>query len=295
MQSTFLSIVYRYSEDGQQSLKYGRIITKLLNFEQQLVIEAYDKKNTEQKEIYNQQVREEVKQNIGLVSQELAALTEQTSASTEQLIASSNHVNESFLYSMHMAQSSRVLALTGSEKVNELERRIASIHDRSLRMGNSVQQLIQSSEQIAMIVQIVLHISGQTKLLSLNAGIEAARSGQHGAGFAVVAGEMKKLSEDTSKAVKQINAFMQQSSTHTEEVVQSIEEVKQQVALGQQESEQTRAMFNQILVSLESSLDEISTVETELGALIKVIEEVGSASMKVASSAEDLNTVTQNF
>ncbi|NOU98090.1 hypothetical protein GC093_33395 [Paenibacillus sp. LMG 31456] len=295
LQSTFLNIIYRYTLDGQQSLIYGRAITKLLNLEQQLVIEAYDKKNVEQKERYNKQVREEVKHNIGLVSQELAALTEQTNASTQQLIASSFQVNESFLHSANMAQSSRVLALTGSEKVNELECRIASIHNRSLLMGDSVKQLIESSEQIITIVRIVQNISGQTKILSLNASIEAARSGQHGAGFAVVAGEMRKLSEDSSKALKQINEFMEQSSTHTHEVVKLIEEVKHQVSLGQLESEQTRGMFNQILLSLESSLSEINTVETELEALVKVIEEVGSATLKVASSAEDLNVATQNF
>lgn len=131
--------------------------------------------------------------------------------------------------------------------------------------------------------------------MSFNASIEAARAGQQSAGFAVVAGEMKKLSEDTSKAVKQINEFMQQSSAHTDEVLRSIEEVKHQVVLGQQESEHTREMFNQILLSLESSLVEISTVEKELDELIKAIEEVGTATMKVASSAEDLNTLTQNF
>ncbi|BBH22638.1 heme-based aerotactic transducer HemAT [Paenibacillus baekrokdamisoli] len=295
LQNTFLNIVHRYTKDPQQSLIYGKAITKLLNFEQQLVIEAYDKENTKQKESYNKQVREEVKHKIGLVSQEIAALTEQTSASTEELIASSSQVNASFLYSANMAQSSRELAITGSEKINELERRITSIHERSLQMEISVVQLIHSSEQIKTIVRIVQEIAGQTKLLSLNAGIEAARAGKHGAGFAVVAGEVKKLSEDTGKAVKQISEFIEQSIVHTQAVVQSIEEVKIQVGLGQQESEQTRETFNRILFSLDSSLGEVNKVELELEALVQVIVEVGSATMKVAISAENLHTTTQNF
>ncbi|WP_419182319.1 methyl-accepting chemotaxis protein [Paenibacillus radicis (ex Xue et al. 2023)] len=236
-----------------------------------------------------------MKNKIGLVSQELAALTEQASASTQQLMASSSHVNDSFLHSTNMAQNSRVLALAGAEKIDGLERRIESIHKRSLRMEYSVAQLIDSSEQIKTIVRIVQNISGQTKLLSLNAGIEAARAGQHGAGFAVVAGEVKKLSESTVKAVKQISDFIQQSSDRTQEVVQSIGEVKHLVGVGQQESGQTREMFNQILLSLDSSLDELNKVESELDALVKGIGEIGSATMKVASSAEDLNTATQNF
>ncbi|WEK54088.1 MAG: globin-coupled sensor protein [Candidatus Cohnella colombiensis] len=295
LQNIFIDIIYSYAQDSHKSIIYVKAVTKLLNFEQQLVIEAYDKKNTEQIEKYNNQVREEVKLKIGLVSQELAALTEQTSASTEQLIASSSEVNESFLHSANMASSSRLLALAGSEKINELERRIASIHERSLQMENSVAQLTHSSAQINTIVNIVQDISGQSKLLSLNAGIEAARAGQHGVGFAVVAKEMKKLSENTSEAAKQISEWIQQSSSHTQEVVQSIEEVKHDVELGQLQSTQTRDTFNQILLSLESSITEINKVESELEDLVNVIEEVGSASFKVANSAEDLNKVTQNF
>ncbi|MCR8658654.1 globin-coupled sensor protein [Paenibacillus endoradicis] len=295
LQNIFINIIHRYAKDSRESLTYVKAISKLLNFEQQLVIEAYDKKNTEQIERYNNEVREEVKHKIGLVSQELAALTEQTSNSTEHLLTSSSQVNESFLQSSNMAQSSRLLALAGSQKINELERRIETIHERSLHMENSVAQLTHSSEQIKTIVHIVQEISGQSKMLSLNAGIEAARAGQHGVGFGVVAKEMKKLSEDTREAVKQISEFIQQSSTHTQEVVQSIQEVKHDVELGQIESTQTRETFNQILLSLESSFDELNKVETELEALVKVIEEVGSASIKVASSAEDLNTVTHNF
>ncbi|BBI31019.1 globin-coupled sensor protein [Cohnella abietis] len=295
LQNTFLKIIHHYAQDNQQSLTYGKAITKLLNFEQQLVIEAYEKQNIEQMERYNKQIREEVKHKIGLVSQELAALTEQTSASTEQLIASSSHVNESFLHSANMAQASRQLALIGSEKISDLKRRIESIYQRSLQMESSVAQLILSSEQISSIVRIVQQISGQTKLLSLNAGIEAARAGKHGAGFAVVAGEVKKLSEDSSKAVKQISELVQLSNAHTQEVVQSIEEVKHLVELGQHESEQTRERFDHILLSLESSMNEMNKVELELEELVRVIEEVGSSTTKVASSAEDLNAATQNF
>jgi len=295
LQNIFINIIHRYAQDSQASLTYVKAISKLLNFEQQLVIEAYDKKNNEQKERYNNEVREEVKHKIGLVSQELAVLTEQTSNSTEHLIISSSQVNESFLHSANMAQNSRLLALAGSQKINELERRITAIHERSLQMENSVAQLTLSSEQIKTIVHIVQDLSSQSKLLSLNAGIEAARAGQHGAGFGVVAKEMKKLSEDTREAVKQISEFIHLASTHTQDVVHSIQEVKHDVELGQLESTQTSETFNQILNSLESSSDELNKVESELEALVRIIEEVSSASVKVASSAEDLNTVTQNF
>ncbi|OAO89122.1 hypothetical protein AXX17_ATUG04230 [Arabidopsis thaliana] len=294
LQNTFVTIIHRHAHDSQKSLNDVKAVTKLLNFEQQLVIEAYDKKNSEQIERYNKQIREEVKYKIGLVSLELAALTEQTSASTEHLLASSNQVNQSFLHSANMAQSSRLLSMAGSEKIDELERRIASIHERSLHMENSVAQLTHSSEQIKSIVHLVEDISGQSKLLSLNAAIEAARAGQHGVGFAVVAQEMKKLSDGTREAVRQISEFIQQSSLHTQEVIQSIEEVKHDVELGQQESAQTREMFNQILRSLESSSSEINKVESELEALVQGIEEVDGEHLPEAAF-HNLNVITDRL
>ncbi|WP_239618100.1 globin-coupled sensor protein [Cohnella mopanensis] len=295
LQSTFLDIIHRYTPDSKQSLIYSKAVTKLLNLEQQLVIEAYDKKSLEEREKVHAQVREEVKHKIGLVSQELAALTEQTSASTEQLIASSNQVNELFLHNADLAQVSRQLAVTGSDKLNELEQQMESILKRSLQMESSLAELIHSSDQMRTIVRIVQEIASQTRILSFNASIEAARAGSHGAGFAVVANEVKKLSEDTGKAVKQISELILLSNSRSQEVVNSIHEVKQLVQSGQRQSEQTGEAFDRILLALESSLAEISKLQIELTSLVKAIEEVGNATTKVASSAEDLNTVTQNF
>ncbi|QMV42466.1 globin-coupled sensor protein [Cohnella cholangitidis] len=295
LQNAFLDIIHRSIPNSKQCLTYTKAVTKLLNFEQQLVIEAYDLKSLEAREKVHEQVRQEVKHKIGLVSQELAALTEQTSASTEQLVASSNQVNELFLHSADMAQTSRQLALTGSDKLNELETQMESILERSLQMESSLSELIQSSDQMRTIVRIVQEISAQTRILSFNASIEAARAGQHGAGFAVVASEVKKLSEETTKAVKQISELIQQSNSQSQEVVQSILEVRQLVQSGRVQSEQTGKAFERILIAFESSLAEINKLESELNSLVKAIEEVGRATTKVASSAEDLNTVTQNF
>ncbi|QJD86102.1 globin-coupled sensor protein [Cohnella herbarum] len=295
LQNTFLDIIHGSVSDSRTSLIYGKAVTKLLNFEQQLVLEAYDKINAEEREKVHEQVRREVKHKIGLVSQELAALTEQTSASTEQLIASSNQVNDLFLHSADLAHDSRMLAIDGSDKMNELTLRMESIQERSLRMEASLSELARSSNQMQTIVRIVQQISSHTKLLSLNASIEAARAGQHGAGFAVVASEVKKLSEETANAVKQIGELIQQSNSHTQEVVESVLDVKQHVKSGQTQSERTGETFNQIMQALENNLSEISKVESELRALVKTIEEVGIATTKVASSAEYLNTVTQNF
>lgn len=295
LQGAVLDLLHRVLPDRTQALICCKAVTKLLNFEQQLVIEAYDRKNIEERERVHLQVRQEVKRRIGLVSEELASLTEQTSASTEQLAASSGHVNELFLRGADMSHRTRTLAAEGAMQVNEMDRRMEKIRDRSSAMEGSLSSLAESSGQILSIVRIVQDIAGKTKILSLNASIEAARAGQTGAGFAVVAREVKKLSEDTAAAVKQIDTLIRLTHTHIDEVVGSNEEVRKFVELGQRQSERVLFTFDHILEALQSSIAEISKVETELDSLLRTIGEIGSATARVADSADNLNTTAQNF
>ncbi|XID92008.1 protoglobin domain-containing protein [Paenibacillaceae bacterium WGS1546] len=295
LQNAFLEILHRRVADRQDLLTYGKSVAKLLNLEQQLVIEAYHNKNIEEREKVHRQVREEVKHRIGAVSQELAALAEQTSAAAEQLVFSSGQVNDRFLQSAEMSADSRAMAIAGTGAIDELDRRMEAIRERSASMETSLSRLDRSSGQIKTIVRIVQSIAGQTKILSLNASIEAVRAGKHGAGFAVVAAEVKRLSDDTAQAVKQISELIAQSHAHTGEVVESISEIERLVELGQLQSEQTRTAFERILLALDASIAEIDLVEKELEALVKVIGEVGLATSKVAGSAEELNNVALRF
>ncbi|OXS58836.1 hypothetical protein B1A99_12780 [Cohnella sp. CIP 111063] len=295
LQGAVLDLLHRVLPDRTQALICCKAVTKLLNFEQQLVIEAYDRKNIEERERVHLQVRQEVKRRIGLVSEELAALAEQTNASTEQLAASSGHVNELFQRGADMSHRTRTLAAEGAMQVNEMDRRMEKIRDRSSAMEGSLSSLAESSGQILSIVRIVQDIAGKTKILSLNASIEAARAGQAGAGFAVVAREVKKLSEDTAAAVKQIDTLIRLTHTHIDEVVGSNEEVRKFVELGQRQSERVLFTFDHILEALQSSIAEISKVETELDSLLRAIGEIGSATARVAVSADNLNTTAQNF
>ncbi|WP_256757096.1 globin-coupled sensor protein [Cohnella sp. WQ 127256] len=270
-------------------------VTKILNYEQQLVLEAYERKNLEVQERQYEVVKDDLKRRIGAISQELAALTEQTSASAELLIESSNEVNSAFLLSANKAKQTQNLVLSGEDKVNELDNGIKAIYDSSVNMQQSVSQLTDSAVQIRNIVNIVEGISRQTKMLSLNASIEAARAGVHGAGFSVVALEVKKLAEGTNQALLRIRELIDQSNNFTQQVVQSIGDVQQRVAIGQEEVISTKAVFDNIRTNLGASLSEIAHVEVEIASLVRVIEEVGSATDKVAGMAGAMNAATENL
>ena len=295
LQNAVLDLLHLYFPDPGVALLCGKTLTKLFNIEQQLVLEAYDKKNAEEKEKLQQQVRQEVKRKIGFVSQELAALTEQTRSSAQQLVAGSEQVNALFVQSAGISQNARRLATEGSVQLHELDRRMEGIRARSAEMDELLGRLLQSAEQINKIVRIVQNIAGQTKILSLNASIEAARAGRHGAGFAVVAGEVKKLSEDTSAAVKRIGELILVSDEQTGQVYRAVAEVKRFIELGLGQSEKTKETFGLILASLDDSIGGIGRAWTELDSLVKIIGEIGSATAKVAGSADELNSAAQSF
>ncbi|WP_176706682.1 globin-coupled sensor protein [Paenibacillus hemerocallicola] len=295
LQNTFLSVIQPYVRNGEESLLVGKAVTKLLNFEQQLVLEAYEKKNTEQRERQYDQIKGELKQAISAISQELAAITEQTNASTQELAAASAQVNDSVAHSAGKAIESRQLADAGTFKVTGLRTRIETIRHSSQQVEAAVTRLKESSRQIGGIVTIVKDISTQTNLLSLNASIEAARAGTHGAGFSVVAREVKKLSEDTREAVSQISKLIERSNEFTQQVVDSIQNVQRQVEAGQRESAQTGETFAQIVRSLESGLLEIGKAEKEMKSLVEAVGQVGEAAQKAAVSAERLDETMRNY
>lgn len=295
LQNTLLSIIQPYFRTGEESLTVGKAITKLLNFEQQLVLEAYEKKNVELRELQYEQIKKELKHSISAISEELAAITEQTYSSTHKLIEASSQVNDSVAHSTDRANESRRLAEDGAKKVSELQSRIDLIRQSSQQVEHAVTQLKESSRQIGSIVTIVRDIASQTNLLSLNAAIEAARAGEFGAGFSVVAQEVKKLSDHTQHEVRQISKLIEQSNEYTKQVIDSIQEVQQQVEAGQHESFATKETFAHIEQSLENGLHEISKAEQEMKQLAHAIEQMDEATHRAAVSAERLDATTRNY
>lgn len=295
LQDTLVDVVHNQVENKEDLRLITKVISKIFNFEQQLVLEAYEKENLRQREAQYEQVKADLKERIALTGQELAALTQQTSASVEQVIINAGDVNHSAQLTSSRSIETQELAKTGQQRIQDLEMRINSIYESTTNMEGIVMNLTESSSKIRAIVTMVKQIADQTNLLALNAAIEAARAGEHGRGFAVVADEVRKLAEETKQSVDQINQLIVQSSSFSQAVVQSIQQVHGLVESGKQESAATRQTFDEIMLSMGRSIDDIQKVETEMKGLSLVIQEIGEATYKVARSAEELNNSTQTI
>lgn len=159
-------------------------------------------------------------------------------------------------------------------------------------MQHAVQELHDSSRQIALIAVSVHEIAAQIKLLSLNATIEAARAGEHGKGFAVVAQEVSRLSEDTRTTVSRITDIVTKSRSITSEVVESINHVQLLTGKGKNQSEETSQLFTDILLSVQSSADQMITAEKQMKLLSMTIGSIREATSEAAISAENFKKST---
>ncbi|TBL81282.1 globin-coupled sensor protein [Paenibacillus thalictri] len=295
LQDKLLEVVHKEISNPEESLIVSKAITKLLNFEQQLVLEAYENEEMRMREKRDRQIKDDLKAQIAAVSEELVLLTGQVNASVQELIASSGTMLGTFRGSVDKSHQSKELASNGQQKMSHLNSQIGLIHESAMGMEKSAEQLDASSVQINSIVGMVQEIADQTKLLSLNASIEAARAGEQGRGFAVVATEVQKLSEDTKQAVSQISGLIAASGDYTRDVVAAVRNVQMLVGHGQAEAQATNGMFDQIVTSMEQSISEIGRIEQEMTSLSAAIEEIGSAAEKVTDSAERLTQTTQTL
>ncbi len=284
LQNGFIDAVVSQVRNKDDMVAVNRVLTKLFNFEQQLVLEAYEKENLRQRELQHEKYRSDLR----MLSEELAALTQENNAAVETLVATSGDMKEAFALMAEQSRSSQGMADAGQEQIQALEAKIVVIHERADHMQQSAAQLNELSSQIKDIVTIVQDIASQTNLLSLNAAIEAARAGEHGRGFSIVAGEVRKLSDDTKKTLTRIADIVNESDKCNDRVVQSIHEVRQVVETSRAEALEARRVFSEIVRSMQTNIDRTEEVGSEMDRLVHTIGEIGSAVNRVASTAEAL-------
>lgn len=295
LNSSLQQVLSEHITDGDERERIGQTVAKLLNFEQQLVLEAYEMENINQRERQYSEIKEMLKSNITALSEELATLTEETNASVEELLASGLEINKSVRASSIQSKESYAFADQGTKQMNQMLEQIGLIASSTKRMEQTVVQLNQSAGQISQIVSIVEKIAKQINFLSLNASIEASRAGQYGKGFAVVAQEIQKLAGDTKQTVVKIGELITISNRFSDQVEELIFEVRSAVAAGETSAVDTKAMLDHIMSSMNLHMEESLRIEQEIDTLVRVIEQIGDSTNQVAVSAESLNQKTMNL
>lgn len=249
-------------------------------------------------------------------AEEVAAQAETVATAGEEMSATSGDIAQNCQMASEGSQQASAAAVSGAKVVDETIKVMSSIAERVRSSAKAVESLGSRSDQIGEIVGTIEDIADQTNLLALNAAIEAARAGEQGRGFAVVADEVRALAERTTRATKEISGMIKAIQLETKGAVIAMEEGVSEVAKGSEKAADSGRALEQILEQINdvnSQIHQVATAAEEQTATTSEIsnnmqqitevvaktsrgaKESASAANRLSSLADDLRRIVSQF
>lgn len=216
-------------------------------------------------------------------------ITEAVKVTEATLVATKNTSNNS--------RKAKESAEEGAVKISEIVSSITDIASSSKQVSLIINDLEYSSKKIGDITEIITSISAQTNLLALNAAIEAARAGEAGRGFTVVAGEIRKLADESNSAAKQISDLINENQLKSASAVNSVSQVEEKVSQGVTKASEVGQIIQNIIRNIQdisNQVEEINkateTQAKESNEMKKAINSISATSSEIAAGTENISS-----
>jgi methyl-accepting chemotaxis protein len=207
-------------------------------------------------------------------------------ATVEEMTVSINHVADQASEANRLSGESGALAVGGEKTIVETVEDINEIASTVRAASNYVANLDRDSQRVNEVIGVIKEIADQTNLLALNAAIEAARAGEQGRGFAVVADEVRKLAERTSQSTQVIAETIAAMQVNAQNTVDGMKAVDERVAIGVDRANAANSAITQIRASSGRAVDRV-------GEISDAIREQGIASTSIAQQVEKIAQMSE--